>query len=193
MRARATFDCFSHHLSTQHLSDIVAVVADWARSATALTTRITRVSWGWLPRSIWDSVRMRTVSKVITSTAREPSLEWTGNLVAAPRVQATEPQTGFHMAQSSYGTELWAAAASPDSNADTDGLCSAWHASRPTDGRPPSRGADDPPVPDAGVPSRVSQASPGRLWNGPGGQPGHTRGPTRSAMCRRAPGAMGPY
>ena len=106
MRARATFDCFSHHLSTQHFSDIVAVVADWARSATALTARITRVSWGWLPRSIWDSVRMRTVSKVITSTAREPSLEWTGNLVAAPRVQATEPQTGFHIAQSSYGTEL---------------------------------------------------------------------------------------
>ena len=106
MRARATFDFYSHHLSTQHLSDIVAVVADWARSATALTARITRVSWGWLPRSIWDSVRMRTVSKVITSTAREPSLEWTGNLVAAPRVQATELQTGFHMAQSSYGTEL---------------------------------------------------------------------------------------
>ena len=49
---------------------------------------------------------MLAVSKVITSTAREPSLEWTGNLVAAPRVQATEPQTGFHMAQSSYGTEL---------------------------------------------------------------------------------------
>ena len=106
MRARAIFDFFSHHLSTQHFSDIVAVVADWARSATALTSRITRVSWGWLPRSIWDSVRMRTVSKVITSTAREPSPEWTGNLVAAPRVQATEPQTGFHIAQSSYGTEL---------------------------------------------------------------------------------------
>ena len=106
MRARATFDFFSHHLSTQHFSDTVAVVADWARSSTALTARITRVSWGWLPRSIWDSVRMRTASKVITSTAREPSLEWTGNLVAAPRVQATEPQTGFHIAQSSYGTEL---------------------------------------------------------------------------------------
>ena len=106
MRSRAIFVFFSHHLSTQHFSDIVAVVADWARSATALTARITRVSWGWLPRSIWDSLRMRAVSKVITSTAREPSLEWTGNLVAAPRVQATEPQTGFHMAQSSYGTEL---------------------------------------------------------------------------------------
>ena len=102
MRARATFDFYSHHLSTQHYSDIVGVVADWARSATALTARITRVSWGWLPRSIWDSVRMRTVSKVITSTARELSLKWTGNLVAAPRVQATEPQTGFHIAQSSY-------------------------------------------------------------------------------------------
>ena len=40
--------------------------------------------------------------------------DWTGNLVAAPRVQATEPQAGFHIAQSSYGTELWAAAASFD-------------------------------------------------------------------------------
>ena len=106
MRARATFDFFSHHLSTQHFSAIVAVVADWARSATALTSRTAWVSWGLLLRSIWDSVRMRTVSKVITSTARELSLEWTGNLGAAPRVQATEPQTGFHMAQSSYGTEL---------------------------------------------------------------------------------------
>ena len=114
MRARATFDFFSHHLSTQHSTEDVAVVADWARSATALTSRITQVSWGLLPRSIWDSVRMRTVSKVITSTARELSLEWTGNLVAASRVQATEPQTGFHTAQSSYGTELWAAAACYD-------------------------------------------------------------------------------
>ena len=106
MRARATFDCFSHHLNTQHLSDIVAVVADWATPTTALTSRIAWVSWGLLPRSISDSLRMRAVSKVITSTARELSLEWTGNLVAASRVQATEPQTGFHMAQSSYGTEL---------------------------------------------------------------------------------------
>ena len=114
MRARATFDFFSHHLSTQHFSANVAVMADWARSATALTARITQVSCGWLLRSVSDSVRMRAVSKVITSAAREASLEWAGNLVAAPRVQATEPQTGFHIAQSSYGTELWAAAASFD-------------------------------------------------------------------------------
>ena len=106
MRARAIFDCYSHHLMTQHSTEDVAVVTGWVTPTTALTSRITRVSWSLLPRSIWDSVRMRTVSKVITSTAREPSLEWTGNLVAASRVQATEPQTGFHMAQSSYGTEL---------------------------------------------------------------------------------------
>ena len=49
---------------------------------------------------------MRDVSKVITSTAREADLEWTGNLVAAPHVQVTEPKTGFHIAQSSYRTEL---------------------------------------------------------------------------------------
>ena len=113
-QARTVFDFSSHHLRIQHSGANVAVVADWATPATALTARITRVSWGWLPRSIWDSVRMRTVSKVITSTARELSLEWTGNLVAASRVQATDPQTGFHIAQSSYGTELWAAAASFD-------------------------------------------------------------------------------
>ena len=57
---------------------------------------------------------MRAVSEVITLTARESGLEWTDNLVAASRVQATEPQAGFHIAQSSYGTELWAAAASFD-------------------------------------------------------------------------------
>ena len=114
MRARAIFDFFSHHLSTQHFSDIVAVVTDWATPTTALTSRIAWVSWGLLPRSVSDSLCMRAVSKVITSTAREAGLEWTGNLVAASRVQATEPQTGFHMAQSSYGTELWAAAASFD-------------------------------------------------------------------------------
>ena len=114
MRTRAIFDFYFHHLRIQHLTDDVASVTDWATPTTALTSRIAWVSWGLLPRSIWDSVRMRTVSKVITSTAREPSLEWTGNLVAAPRVQATEPQTGFHIAQSSYGTELWAAAASFD-------------------------------------------------------------------------------
>ena len=100
------FDFSSHHLSTQHFSDIVAVVADWARSATALTSRIAWVSWGLLPRSICDSVRTRTVSKVIASTARGSGVEWTDNLVAASRVQAKEPQTGFHIAQSSYGTEL---------------------------------------------------------------------------------------
>ena len=49
---------------------------------------------------------MRAVSKVITSTARESGLAWTGNLVAASRVQETERQAGFHIAQSSYGTEL---------------------------------------------------------------------------------------
>ena len=106
MRTRAISDFDFHLLRIQHSSADVAVVADWATPATALTTRIAWVSWGLLPRSISDSVRMRAVSKVITSTAREPSLEWTGYLVAAPRVQATEPQTGFHMAQSSYGTEL---------------------------------------------------------------------------------------
>jgi hypothetical protein len=106
MRARAIFYFFSHHLSTQHSSDIVAVVTDWATPTTALTSRIAWVSWGLLPRSNHNTLRMRAVSKVITSTAREPSLEWTGNLVAASRVQATEPQTGFQIAQSSYRTEL---------------------------------------------------------------------------------------
>ena len=81
---------------------------------TALTSRIAWVSWSLLPRSVSYSVRVRTVSKVITLTARESGLVWTGNLVAASRVQATEPQAGFHIAQSSYGTELWAAAASFD-------------------------------------------------------------------------------
>ena len=49
---------------------------------------------------------MRDVSKVITFPARVSSLEWTGNLVAAPRVQATEPLVGFHIGQTSHGTEL---------------------------------------------------------------------------------------
>ena len=49
---------------------------------------------------------MRAVSKVITLTVREAGLVWTGNLVAAPRVQATEPLVGFHIGQSSHGTEL---------------------------------------------------------------------------------------
>ena len=106
MRARAVFDFSSHPLRIQHSSADVAVVADWATPATALTTRIALVSWSLLPRSIWDSVRMRAVSKLITLTARESGLEWTGNLVAAPRSQATEPQAGFHIAQWSYGTEL---------------------------------------------------------------------------------------
>ena len=39
-------------------------------------------------------------------TARESGLVWTGNLVAASRVKPTEPQILFHIAQSSYGTEL---------------------------------------------------------------------------------------
>ena len=106
MRARAIFDFYSHHLRTQHSTEDVAVVTDWATPTTAPTSRIAWVSWGLLPRSISDSLRMRAVSKVITLTARESGLEWTGNLVAASHVQATEPQTGFHMAQSSYGTEL---------------------------------------------------------------------------------------
>ena len=106
MRARAIFDFHSHHLRTQHSSADVAVVTDWATLTTALTSRITWVSCSLLPRSVSDSVRVRAVSKVITLTARESGLEWTGNLVAASRVQATEPQAGFHIAQSSYGTEL---------------------------------------------------------------------------------------
>ena len=106
MRARAIFDFFSHHLSTQHSTADVAVVTDWVTPTTALTSRITWVSWRLLPRSVSDSVRMRSVSKVFTLTARGSGREWTDDLVAASRVQATEPQTGFHIAQSSYGTEL---------------------------------------------------------------------------------------
>ena len=106
MRARAIFDFYSHHLRTQHSIEDVAVVTDWATPTTALTARIAWVSWGLLPRSVSDSLRMRATSKVITFTARVPSLEWTGNLVAASRVQATEPHAYFHIAQSSYGTEL---------------------------------------------------------------------------------------
>ena len=49
---------------------------------------------------------MRDVSKVITFPARVSGLEWTDNLVAASRVQVTEPQASFHIAQSSNGTEL---------------------------------------------------------------------------------------
>ena len=106
MRARAIFDFYSHHLRTQHSIEDVAVVTDWATPTTALTSRIAWVSWSLLQRSVSDSLRMRDVSKVITSTAREADLEWTGNLVAAPRVQAPEPKTDFHIAQSSYRTEL---------------------------------------------------------------------------------------
>ena len=106
MRSRAIFDFYSHHLRTQHSIEDVAVVTDWATPTTALTSRIAWVSWSLLPRSVSDSLRMRDVSKVITSTAREADLEWTGNLVAAPHVQVTEPKTGFHIAQSSYRTEL---------------------------------------------------------------------------------------
>ena len=106
MRSRAIFDFHSHHLRTQHSIEDVAVVTDWATPTTALTSRIAWVSWSLLQRSVSDSLRMRDVSKVITSTAREADLEWTGNLVAAPHVQVTEPKTGFHIAQSSYRTEL---------------------------------------------------------------------------------------
>ena len=87
MRSRAIFDFYSHHLRTQHSIEDVAVVTDWATPTTALTSRIAWVSWGLLPRSVSDSLRMRDVSKVITSTAREADLEWTGYLVAAPHVQ----------------------------------------------------------------------------------------------------------
>ena len=89
-------------------------MTDWVTPTTALTSRIAWVSWGLLPRSISDSIRMRAVSKVITLTAREPSLEWTGNLVAASHSQATEPQAGFHIAQWSYRTEFGAKVASFD-------------------------------------------------------------------------------
>ena len=65
MRARAIFDFFSHHLSTQHSTADVAVVTDWVTPTTALTSRIAWVSWGLLPRSISDSLLMRAVSKVI--------------------------------------------------------------------------------------------------------------------------------
>ena len=114
MRAIAIFDFFFHHLRILQSIRGITAVADWATPTTALSARIAWVSCSSLPRSVSDSVRMRAVSKVITLTARESGLEWTGNLVAAPRSQATEPQAGFHIAQSSYGTELWAAAASFD-------------------------------------------------------------------------------
>ena len=106
MRTRAIFDFYFHHLRIQHSIDDVASVTDWATPTTALSARIARVSCSLLQRSVSDSVRMRAVSKVITLTARESGLVWTGNLVAASRVQETKPQAGFHTAQSSYGTEL---------------------------------------------------------------------------------------
>ena len=106
MRTRAVFHVFFKPSGSSILCADVAVVADWATPATALTTRIAWVSWGLLPRNISDSVRMQAVSKVITLTARESGLEWTGNLVAASRVKTTELQTLFHIAQLSYGTEL---------------------------------------------------------------------------------------
>ena len=106
MRPRAVFDFYFHDLRIQDSSADVAVVTCWATPTTALTARIAWVSCSLLPRSVSDSVRMRAVSKVITLTVREAGLVWTGNLVAAPRVQATEPLVGFHIGQSSHGTEL---------------------------------------------------------------------------------------
>ena len=78
------------------------------------TLTIVRICSSSLSAIFLHSVHIRADSKVNTSTADGTHLDWTGDLVAAPRVQATEPQAGFHIAQSSYGTELWAAAASFD-------------------------------------------------------------------------------
>ena len=60
--------------------------------------------------------RVPVVSKVITLPAVAGDLESSANLAAASVRQATDPLTGFHTAQSPYGTDLCAAVASPESN-----------------------------------------------------------------------------
>ena len=106
MRARANFDFYCHHLTDARSNRDFAGMKDQATSERSLLVAITRTRCGFLLSNVLDSVRMRVVSKVITLTSRGSGLKWTDNLVAASRVQATEPQTGFHIAQSSYGTEL---------------------------------------------------------------------------------------
>ena len=73
--------------------------------------------------------RVPVVSKVITLPAVAGDLESSANLAAASVRQATDPQTGFHTAQSSYGTDLCAAVASPESNALPVVLSIACHGS----------------------------------------------------------------
>ena len=71
--------------------------------------------------------RVPVVSKVITLPAVAGDLESSANLVAASVRQATDPLTGFHTAQSPYGTDLCAAVASPESNVLPSVLSTVCH------------------------------------------------------------------
>jgi hypothetical protein len=112
MRARAIFDFHCGVPRIQLSRRDVASGDDWVTPTTTATSRIARVRCSILSKSVWDPVRMRAVSKVITATARVTGRQCLGNLVAAPRAQASEPQAGSRTAQWSYGSELSAAAAS---------------------------------------------------------------------------------
>ena len=71
--------------------------------------------------------RVPVVSKGITLPAVVGDLESSANLAAASVRQATDPETGFHTAQSSYGTDLCAAVASPEANVLPSALSSVCH------------------------------------------------------------------
>ena len=83
--------------------------------------------------------RVPVVSKVITLPAVAGDLKSSANLAAASVRQATDPLTGFHTAQSPYGTDLCAAVASPESNVLPSVLSTVCHASFLIKNRPPLR------------------------------------------------------
>ena len=111
--------------------------------STSPTSGIARVRRGRRTRGDPDTPGGRDLPKVITSAAFLSGPMRARDLAAVPDAWASEPQAGFRIVHSSYGTDVVTGVALPDAHFSPAILLSTCHASESTPGRPPCRDRAD--------------------------------------------------
>ena len=155
------------------------------------TSGIARVHCRTGLRSDADTLRGRDFPKVITSAASLSGPMRARDLAAVPDAWASEPQPGFRIVHSAYGTDAVTGVAMSDAHGSPAILLSTCHASESTPGRPPCRDRADGVASGLSTRAVTTTGGAGTLGVASGSPPGAGRagnGKFRLSRMRRQQG-----
>jgi hypothetical protein len=149
--------------------------ANGVTRGTSPTGGIARVHCRRGIRSDADTLRGRDFPKVITSAASLSGPMRARDLAAVPDAWASEPQAGFRIVHSSYGTDVVTGVALSDAHGSPGVLLSTCHASESTPGRPPCRDGPTGSPPGPSTRAVTTMGGAGTLGVASGSPPGAGR------------------